>query len=359
MIGGGPFRLKAGEWTDDTSMALCLGESLVECGGFEPVDQMQRYLRWWQDGYLSSTGRCFDVGIAVAAALGKYQNTGHPFAGSTDPRSAGNGSLTRLAPVVLAYRATPEQVIYYAVESSRTTHGAQTCLDACKLYAAMILAALDGASKGEILSPGLYQGSLVPEVAEISAGSYKVKNPPAIVGSGYVVRSLEAALWAFYRSSSFERGALLAANLGNDADTTCAIYGQLAGAFYSASAIPEKWLATWRNATLSPGWQISCSHSLKASLPLPPNDRPRNIRSGHVRRRHDFQAVTELLERQNEPWCLIGGLAINAYCEPIDTRTPVDDNDYQVPFHFTGEVAKLNFKLGPEQITEEGPQGYA
>ena len=207
MIGGGPFRLKAGEWTDDTSMALCLGESLVECGGFEPVDQMQRYLRWWQDGYLSSTGRCFDVGIAVAAALGKYQNTGHPFAGSTDPRSAGNGSLTRLAPVVLAYRATPEQVIYYAVESSRTTHGAQTCLDACKLYAAMILAALDGASKGEMLSPGLYQGSLVPEVAEISAGSYKVKNPPAIVGSGYVVRSLEAALWAFYRSSSFQRGA--------------------------------------------------------------------------------------------------------------------------------------------------------
>ena len=171
MIGGGPFRLKAGEWTDDTSMALCLAESLVECGGFEPVDQMQRYLRWWQDGYLSSTGRCFDVGIAVAAALGKYQNTGHPFAGSTDPRSAGNGSLTRLAPAVLAYRATPEQVIYYAVESSRTTHGAQTCLDACKLYAAMILAALEGASKEEILSPGLYQGSLVLEVAEIFAGS--------------------------------------------------------------------------------------------------------------------------------------------------------------------------------------------
>jgi ADP-ribosyl-[dinitrogen reductase] hydrolase len=242
MIGGGPFRLKAGEWTDDTSMALCLGESLVECGGFEPVDQMQRYFRWWQDGYLSSTGRCFDVGIAVAAALGKYQNTGHPFAGSTDPRSAGNGSLTRLAPVVLAYRATPEHAIYYAAESSRTTHGAQTCLDACKLYAAMILAALGGAFKEEILSPGLYQGSLVLEVAEIFAGSYKVKNPPAIVGSGYVVRSLEAALWAFYRSSSFERGALLAANLGNDADTTCAIYGQLAGAMYGMSGIPQRWL---------------------------------------------------------------------------------------------------------------------
>ena len=92
------------------------------------------------------------------------------------------------------------------------------------------------------MNPGLYQGSLVLEVAEIFAGSYKVKNPPAIVGSGYVVRSLEAALWAFYRSSSFERGALLAANLGNDADTTCAIYGQLAGAMYGMSGIPPRWL---------------------------------------------------------------------------------------------------------------------
>ena len=242
MVGGGPFRLRSGEWTDDTSMALCLGESLIECGGFEPVDQMQRYVRWWQDGYLSCTGRCFDVGIAVAAALGKYQNTGHPFAGSTDPRSAGNGSLMRLAPVVLAYRATPEQAIHLAAESSRTTHGAQTCLDACKLYAALILAALAGRPKEQILSPNLYQGSLAPEIREIADGSFKQKNPPAIVGSGYVVRSLEAALWAFYRSSSFEKGALLAANLGNDADTTAAIYGQLAGSLYGVNAIPEKWL---------------------------------------------------------------------------------------------------------------------
>ena len=220
MIGGGPFNLKAGDWTDDTSMALCLGESLVECGGFEPVDQMQRYVRWWQDGYLSCTGRCFDVGIAVAAALGKYQNTGHPFAGSTDPRSAGNGSLMRLAPVVLAYRATPEQAIHLAAESSRTTHGAQTCLDACKLYAALILAALAGRPKEQILSPNLYQGSLAPEIREIADGSFKQKNPPAIVGSGYVVRSLEAALWAFYRSSSFEKGALLAANPSIESPTS-------------------------------------------------------------------------------------------------------------------------------------------
>jgi ADP-ribosyl-[dinitrogen reductase] hydrolase len=242
MIGGGPFNLQPGEFTDDCSMALCLGESLIECSGFEPVDQMQRYIRWWQDGYLSVKGYCFDIGLTVSAALGKYQCTGHPFAGSTDPYSAGNGSLMRLAPIPLAFRADAAQAIHFAGESSRTTHGAHAAIDACKLYAAMILAALNGCTKEEILSPGLYQGSLVPEIREIAAGSYKSKNPPAIAGTGYVVKSLEAALWAFYRSSSFEKGALLAANLGDDADTTAAIYGQLAGAYYGAEAIPAGWL---------------------------------------------------------------------------------------------------------------------
>ena len=82
----------------------------------------------------------------------------------------------------------------------------------------------------------------MPEIAEIAAGSFKEKNPPAIAGTGYVVKSLEAALWAFYRSSSFEKGALLAANLGDDADTTAAIYGQLAGAYHGADDIPAGWL---------------------------------------------------------------------------------------------------------------------
>ena len=81
-----------------------------------------------------------------------------------------------------------------------------------------------------------------PRIAEVAAGSFKQKNPPQIVGSGYVVRSLEAALWAFYRSNTFEKGALLAANLGDDADTTAAIFGQLGGAFYGAEAIPKSWL---------------------------------------------------------------------------------------------------------------------
>jgi ADP-ribosyl-[dinitrogen reductase] hydrolase len=218
MVGGGPFNLQPGQWTDDTSMALCLAESLVSCHGFDPIDQMGRYCRWWLDGHLSVKGYCFDIGTTVCAALSKYAKTGDPFAGSTDPHTAGNGSLMRLAPVVLAYRASPEQAIHFAAESSRTTHGAPAALDACRFYAALIVGALEGRSKEELLRPDFYHGSLVPEIREIAGGSYKAKNPPAITGTAYVVRSLEAALWAFYHSSSFENGALLAANLGDDAD---------------------------------------------------------------------------------------------------------------------------------------------
>ena len=99
MVGGGPFRLKPGQWTDDTSMALCLAASLIECRGFDARDQMERYVRWWREGYMSSTGHCFDIGNTTAEALGIFQRTRDPFAGSTDLDKAGNGSLMRPAPV--------------------------------------------------------------------------------------------------------------------------------------------------------------------------------------------------------------------------------------------------------------------
>lgn len=141
MRGDGPFGLKAGEWTDDTSMALCLAESLIAKGEFDPVDQMQRYLAWWREGHLSSTGSCFDIGRTTARALRQYELTGDPFSGPTDPHSAGNGSLMRLAPVPMFFFREPARAIELAGESSRTTHGAQTCVDACRYLAALIVGA--------------------------------------------------------------------------------------------------------------------------------------------------------------------------------------------------------------------------
>ncbi len=249
MVGGGPFHLAPGEWTDDTSMALCLAESLLECGRFDPVDQMNRYLRWWQEGYWSVKGYCFDIGNTVSGALRRYiANPEEPFAGSTDPRTAGNGSLMRLAPVVLFFAGNPVAAIEFAGQSSRTTHGAAAAVDACRYFAGLLVGALNGESKEILLSPryapveGYWtRCRLDPAVGRVADGSFRRKAPPAIRGSGYVVESLEAALWAFSTTDDFRSGCLAAANLGEDADTTAAIYGQLAGAYYGAEAIPCEW----------------------------------------------------------------------------------------------------------------------
>ncbi|OQY51718.1 MAG: ADP-ribosylglycohydrolase [Candidatus Parabeggiatoa sp. nov. 2] len=249
MVGGGPFALKPGQWTDETSMALCLAESLIEKRGFDPVDQLTRYCQWYRKGYLSSLGKCFSIGMIVRGALEKFERSGEPYCGSSETYSAGNGSLIRLAPVPLFYARIPQQAIEKSGESSRTTHGVQTAIDACRYFGALLVGAVSGVDKQTLLSkrysPALgywEKHPLVKEIDEVACGSFKKKNPPVIRSTGYVVKSLEAALWAFYRSKTFESGALLAVNLGNDADATGAVYGQLAGAFYGEQAIPARWL---------------------------------------------------------------------------------------------------------------------
>ncbi|MEI6149018.1 MAG: ADP-ribosylglycohydrolase family protein [bacterium] len=248
ITGGGPFHLKPGQWTDDTSMALCLAESLVEKHGFDAVDQLDRYVRWYRQGYMSCTGTCFDIGGTTRAGLHTFERTRQPFCGSTDPHAAGNGSIMRLAPVPLFFADKPEEAIARSGDSSRTTHGATVCVDACRYMSGLIVGAVNGVGKDELLSelycpvPGYWQSHpLCPAIDAIAQGSFKQKEPPAIKGSGYVVNSLEAALWAFAKGRDFKEGALLAVNLGDDADTTGAVYGQIAGAFYGYVDIPQKW----------------------------------------------------------------------------------------------------------------------
>ena len=247
MIGGGPFRLQPGEWTDDTSMALCLAESLLATGKNDPNDQMQRYVRWWRDGYRSSNGRCFDIGNTVRGALERFERTGDPIQGSTDPNMLANGSLMRLAPVPCIYWRDQRVAARESAESSRTTHGAPLVLDACRYFGALIAGAVGGASKSELLhedyGKSLWESPLHPEILEIAQGSFKRKSPPEIRGTGKVTHSLEAALWALHHGNDFREGALLAVNLGDDADTTGAIYGQIAGALYGEDGIPGEWRA--------------------------------------------------------------------------------------------------------------------
>ena len=242
MVGGGPFGLLPGQWTDDTSMALCLATSLVERGGFDAVDQIRRYCRWADDGYLSSTGVCFDIGGTVASALRRYQRDGNPYAGSSDPNTAGNGCIMRLAPIPMYFCPDLDAVERYAGDSSRTTHGARECIDACRLLARVICRALLGGCKEGVLLADA--GSFVSgeAIGAIARGTYREKSAANIRGSGYVVQSLEAAMWAFARTDTFEEAILTAANLGDDADTTAAVCGQVAGAFYGEQEIPPRWL---------------------------------------------------------------------------------------------------------------------
>ncbi|MDZ7890874.1 MAG: ADP-ribosylglycohydrolase family protein [Rhodoferax sp.] len=215
MVGGGVFGLQPGQWTDDTSMALCLAASLLEHG--------------------------FDIGGTTSDALERYRRSGTARAGSTDPNDAGNGSIMRLAPVVLFFQDTPADAIRYAVEQSKTTHRAPECLVACQLMAETMLRALQGESKDAVLAPSKLNLACTPGLQAIATGAYLHKTVEAIRGTGYVVQSLEAALWSFATTIDYRSCVLAATNLGDDADTTAAVAGQIAGAFYGANGIPQTW----------------------------------------------------------------------------------------------------------------------
>ena len=247
MTGGGPFGLKPGEWTDDTAMAIALGESLRECRGFNPRDVMDRFLDWQDNGTYSCTGTCFDVGITTSRALAAYRRDGNPFAGVDDQDAAGNGSLMRLAPAVLFQLATQNAASTITQQQCLLTHGAPQAVQACALFATITCEAINGASKTSILAPRFWSGH--PDIKKITGGDWKGKDRKAIKSSGYVAHTLEAAMWCVERTDNFEAALTLAVNLADDADTVGAVTGQLAGAIYGLDAIPSKWLRTlsWRS----------------------------------------------------------------------------------------------------------------
>ena len=223
MEAGGPFNLQKGQWTDDTSLALCLGLSLVEKNGFDPYDQIERYIRWFREGYMSCTGNCFDIGNTTKAALLRYEEKKDIYAGSVDDPPT-NGSLMRLAPVPLFYFNNLSDAIKYAGLSSKVTHAPLSCIKSCEDLARYIYRALEGKSKTEIFMD--------------SPIDFK-KTYQQVSGKGTAIECLEGAMWCFYHSETFDEGVKLAVNLGDDTDTTAAVFGQIAGSFYGVEGIPE------------------------------------------------------------------------------------------------------------------------
>jgi ADP-ribosyl-[dinitrogen reductase] hydrolase len=240
MVGGGPFKLKPGEWTDDTSMALCLADTYLANNDFDFADYADRLCRWYKHGENSHNGRCFDIGNATREALEGHLAKGLDWYGNDHPSTAGNGSIIRLAPTAIFRRHSLSATWRQSAAQSRCTHKAMEALSCCELLGAQLHLALNGADKEETLSSIVRL--LFPRPVLINAGEYKQKTRDQIRSSGYVVDTLEAALWAVWNTDNFKDAILLAANLGDDADSVAATAGQIAGALYGVSGMPEEWV---------------------------------------------------------------------------------------------------------------------
>jgi ADP-ribosyl-[dinitrogen reductase] hydrolase len=258
MIGGGPCDLKPGEWTDDTSLALCLADSLIACGGLDQRDLIERFVRWWREGENSPAGYCVDIGLTTREALQRFRRTDNPSAGSSGPKTAGNGSIMRLAPVVLRWHRQPDQAVAAARAQGVTTHRHPAAVEGCVLLAEILIDAIVTGNKEMTLQP---RHSTEPVIAAVARGSWRGKDREAISSSGYVAHTLEAALWCVDRAGGFAEAVLLAANLADDADTVAAVTWQIAGALWGRNGIPAFWLdrLAWREEIERRGRQLTAA----------------------------------------------------------------------------------------------------
>jgi ADP-ribosylglycohydrolase len=255
MLGGGPFDLPRGAWSDDTAMALCLADSLLECDGFDARDQIERYRRWQQEGYLSATGQCVGITASTARAIAMAQWRRQAFFGSHDPNQVDPEPLSRVAPAVLFFFASSGPAVDQATEAARTTCQSPVVLEACRSLARALYAALSGQPKAVVLekaamavvgagSDGIAAGSVrsgMGTAAGAGAGPAATDVAARTGTGGGAPAVLAAAVAAFGATANFRDAILYAANLGGDSDVVAAVCGQLAGAYYTVKAIPTSW----------------------------------------------------------------------------------------------------------------------
>ncbi|MDZ7815796.1 MAG: ADP-ribosylglycohydrolase family protein [Planctomycetota bacterium] len=239
---GGFHDSNPGEWTDDTSLALCLADSLLSKKALDLNDVAERFLRWHREGYKSSREVAFGIGGTCRKAIESFEETGKAESGPDEYNSAGNGSIMRLAPVPMVYAHDPLLSAEMSEKSSRVTHQAQQALDCCRILGYTLASLLGGSSKAQVLNSlqRAFEREVHNEVIPIINGSYKTTSSETISTTAYVVQTLEAAFWAFWNSSGFFEGLKKLVALGGDTDTTGAVYGQIAGAFYGRDGIPEQ-----------------------------------------------------------------------------------------------------------------------
>lgn len=235
---GGRFNLPAGAWTDDTAMALCLADSLIHNGGLDAEDLLRRFCNWAEYGENSSTGISVGIGQNTLRVLGDFKRTGRLEAEAFGAKTDGNGSLMRLTPAVCFASHDLETAMHLAAAQSRTTHASPIAEECCRFTAGLIFKLLRGAdyetAKADMLAVGWSE-----ELTEAIGFALAGVDDALIPSGGYVLDSLRASLWCVENTNSFENAVLLAVNLGDDADTTAAITGQIAGAIHGYTAVPQ------------------------------------------------------------------------------------------------------------------------
>lgn len=282
MRGGGTWRLEPGTWSDDTSLALCLAESIVE-KGFDPEDSGRRSLAWLDRGLWTAKGEAFDVGGATRAALSRIRS-GLPavLAGGRGENDNGNGSLMRILPASLWLSSLPEPARFRAIAAySATTHGHPRSMLACWLHCLVAGRLLRGEAPAKAYVHAMEEArSLLPGLpssARAEAGAYarvldgSLAQAPAssIRGSGYVLHCLEASLWCLATTRDFASCVLAAVNLGEDADTTGAVAGGLAGLAYGRPSINADWAATLARTAEIEALAARLAALIEAPAPLP------------------------------------------------------------------------------------------
>lgn len=254
-VGGGPFDLRPGEWTDDTSMALALADSIISKQGFDIHDQMDRYVSWYRLGQYCTRQKIFDIGNATRSALERYESYGGQiaFCGDDSVWSSGNGGLMRMAPAAIGYQMRKSSCIVTCKVSSMTTHSSPVCKQSAQLLGMYLFRALkDDASKDDVLCTydivvGNSECGVIQTILDDSW-----KDAERTVSDGYAATTLRFALQCFADTNSFAECVAMAANAGGDSDTNAAVAGQIAGAYYGLSGIPQNLIDDifWRDVIM-------------------------------------------------------------------------------------------------------------
>lgn len=253
MRGYGTWNQPPGTWSDDSSLTFCLAESL--CTQYSLEDMAEKFCRWYSEAYWTAHSETFDVGNTTQAAIAKLQRGVLPLeSGEKSDRSNGNGSLMRILPMAYWHKRLDfPELIDRVHQVSSITHAHPRSQMACGIYVSIAISLLQGSELETAYQQGwkqvqqIYQkppySSELSHFERVTSGAIASLPVDAIQSSGYVIHTLEAALWCLFNTSSYAEAVLQAVNLGDDTDTTAAVTGGLAGIYYGLENIPAEWLS--------------------------------------------------------------------------------------------------------------------